>query len=74
MNKHGAIGVRSTDTGEISICAGANMPGEYGTLCGNSLLDDTMEEVEISDRARVNCSNCKSVWLEARNFKAGDFR
>ncbi len=73
-NKHGAIGVKSLDSGEITICARANIPAGYHTLCGNSVDDDLMSEVEISDRARVNCANCKNVWLEAGKFKAGDFR
>lgn len=73
MNKHNAIGVRDTETGDTTVCASADVGAGYSTLCGNSLNDDTMEACEISDRARITCCRCRMVWEEARRFKLSDF-
>lgn len=72
-NKHGAVGVRSTDSGEVRICASADAGAGYGTLCCTSLNDDCFDEVEIPDNARINCPMCKSTWQLSRTFKAVDF-
>jgi hypothetical protein len=71
-NRHGAVGVRDVDTGKVTSCARGGTAG-YDTLCGNSLSDDCLEEIEISDTARINCEQCKDVWAAAHRFKAKDF-
>lgn len=71
-NKHGAVGVRSLDTGEVTICAEGGTAG-YHTLCGTSLNDAEFEEAEIASNARINCPRCKELWNTARLLKAKDF-
>lgn len=71
-NRHGAVGVRDTDTGKVTKCARSGI-ANYDTLCGNSLSDDALEEVVIHDTARINCERCKEVWMNARAFTAKDF-
>lgn len=72
-NKHGGVGVRNTESGETRVCASGDVGAGYGTLCGTSLNDDMFEEVDISERARINCPMCKSTWQLAKTFKAANF-
>ena len=72
--RHGAVGVRCLeDGGSVRVCAEANMPGNYHTLCGVSLDDDQFEAAPIPESKRIDCNDCKAVWLAARAFKADDF-
>lgn len=73
MNLHNAIGAKSLETGEVSIHCDADPGGAYQTLCGLSIDGDLYEFHPISNRSRVNCPQCFSVWKEARRFRAEDF-
>lgn len=73
VNKHGAIGVKDVDTGEVTICAAGDPGANYHTLCGTSLNDDCFEQVDVGDGARINCQMCKQTWELARSFRASDF-
>ena len=73
MNKHGAVGVKNISTGEVTYCAEGDVGAGYGTLCGNSLADDLLAQVQPPPRQRIDCPMCKSTWELARRFKTDDF-
>lgn len=66
------VGVREAETGKVRVCAKADMPGNYHTLCGCSLDDDMFVEAPTRLK-KVTCEGCFAVWREAQLFKRSDF-
>lgn len=62
------------DSGEIEVHGAADVPGNYGTLCGNSIDDDCFAVLENDPKQKlITCGNCLVIWKEAMKFKRKDF-
>jgi hypothetical protein len=64
------IGSRSIETGEVE-WHGDGQDGTDYTLCGLAIDGDMYTPLFGSQR--INCPQCKRVWLSAQAFRASDF-
>jgi hypothetical protein len=69
------VGVK-TDEG-ISIHCAASGPGDYDTLCCIDANDPGVGHfgiVDVPKGAKIDCSDCYSIFSTAREYRATDFK
>ena len=51
--------------------------GNYATLCGLDGNDDhedvQQRTVELPSGSKINCKDCKAIWLVAKGYQSNDF-
>ena len=67
------VGAKSSEDGETTWHARAELPGNYHTVCGLSLDDDMQEAVRAPRGQKVDCTACHETWLTIRKIRAGIF-
>lgn len=67
------ITLLDTEPGGEAITHAAFGVTNYATPCGVSSDDDQFVEVPTPRGQRINCTSCRAMFYEFRNYRATDF-
>lgn len=73
-NRAPRIASRDIHSGDLTVHMDGD--GSYDTLCGLDLYDEDMTGIEAVNgpvRKRINCEQCRQLWLACKGYRASDF-